>query len=387
MIGPNINLLLLKYFANEASLPELDILHEWIKNSNNEHALKNHVKTNYLITHNMSSFNIDKAKANLTSKIEREKKRQRLRVVQYIVIAVILLAMPIIIYYPKENPSIATQPTHQKLIINNEKITLKLDDGSLVVLNDTSTAQITNSEGKVIVDKKGNRLNYNSKKKPSTLTYNELTVPYGKRFEIKLSDGTMVYLNSGSSLKYPETFMTTENRKVFLNGEAFFDIAKDKNHPFIVNNNNDLDIKVLGTKFNISAYPEDNTTDIVLVEGSVKMQPLGFQDENSLVLKPGYKGSFNNLEKNIRTKQVNTSIYTSWIKGNIVFRNTPFSNIIKKLERHYNVTIINNNPRLSAQTFNATIEVESETIEDVFFYFNKVYHINYSIENNKIIIN
>ncbi|MFV0564324.1 MAG: FecR family protein [Flavobacteriaceae bacterium] len=386
MISPNIELLLLKYFANEASLPELDILRKWIKNPNNEHTLKNYVKTNYLITHNMSSFNIDKAKANLTNKIEREKKRQRLRVVQHIAITIILLAIPIIMYYPKENPNIATQPTHQKLIINDEKITLKLDDGSLITLNDTSTAQIANSEGKIVVDKKGNRLNYNSKKKVSTIAFNELTVPYGKRFEIKLSDGTMVYLNSGSSLKYPETFIPTENRKVFLNGEAFFDIAKNKDRPFIVNNN-DLDVKVLGTKFNMSAYPEDNNTDIVLVEGSVKMQPLGFQGENSLILKPGHKGSFNNLEKNIKTKQVNTAIYTSWVKGNIVFRNTSFSNIIKKLERHYNVTIINNNPKLSAQTFNATIEVENETIEDVFFYFNKVHHINYSIENNKIIIN
>ncbi|MFV0541943.1 MAG: FecR family protein [Aestuariibaculum sp.] len=386
MAKPNINLLLLKYFANEASLPELNILREWIADPNNEPLFKSHIKTNYLITHNMNSFNIDEAKANLNKKIEREKKSRRFHIAKYATITILLLALPLITLLPKRSTD-TLQPKHEKLIINDEKITLTLDDGSRIVLNDTSATQIANSEGNVVVKKNGKRLNYNNKKETNKLIYNELKIPYGKRFEIKLSDGTLVHLNSGSSLKYPASFISSEeNRKVFLTGEAFFDVAKNEKQPFIVNNN-DLDIKVLGTKFNVSAYPEDNNTDVVLVEGSVKMQSLDNLEKNSLLLQPGHKGSFNNLEKNLEAKRVNTAIYTSWVNGNVVFRNTPFSNIIKKLERHYNVIIINNNHKLSSQTFNATIEVEKESIEDVLFYFNKVYQIDYNIENNTIIIN
>ena len=107
----------------------------------------------------------------------------------------------------------------------------------------------------------------------------------------------------------------------------------------------------------------------------------------SIVLKPGFKGAFDREMKTISTKKVNTSIYTSWIDGNIVFRKSSFNNIIRKLERHYNVTIINNNEELSKKTFNATVELDRETIEDVLNYFNKVYSIKYTIVNNKIVIN
>src|SRR5690606_36367432 len=102
------------------------------------------------------------------------------------------------------------------------------------------------------------------------LAYNTLKIPFGKKFRLQLSDGTMVHINSGSTLKYPIKFIAGENRQVYLDGEAFFDVAKDKKHPFIVNADN-LNVRVLGTHFNVSNYPEDAVTDVVLVEGSVGM--------------------------------------------------------------------------------------------------------------------
>ena len=202
---------------------------------------------------------------------------------------------------------------------------------------------------------------------------------------MQLSDGTTVHLNSGTTLKYPVKFIAGENRQVFLDGEAFFDVAKDKKHPFIVNADN-LNVRVLGTHFNVSNYPEDAVTDVVLVEGSVGMYNVKeeFDANKNTVLKPGYKGSFNKQNNVIFTKPVITDIYTSWINGGLTFRNMTFKNIITKLERRYNVTIVNKNEKLANEKFNASFSDES--IEKVMSYFNDIHGINYTIKNNQILI-
>lgn len=173
---------------------------------------------------------------------------------------------------------------------------------------------------------------------------------------------------------------------VYLNGEAFFDVAKDKAHPFIVNADN-LNVRVLGTHFNVSNYPEDSHTDVVLVEGSVGMYSKGqnFDPEKNVVLKPGFKGSFNKASFAINTKEVTTGIYTAWIRGELVFRDMTFKNICKKLERHYNISIENNDAALANEKFNASFKDES--IENIMSYFNEIHAMKYTINNNKVTIN
>jgi ferric-dicitrate binding protein FerR (iron transport regulator) len=124
---------------------------------------------------------------------------------------------------------------------------------------------------------------------------------------------------------------------------------------------------------------------VVLVEGSVGMYSKYF--DNIVRLKPGIKGSFNKSNLSITQNKINTSIYTSWIDGQVVFRNESFESILTKLERIYNVEIINNNNNKSNETFNAKIDVENESINEVLSYFNKIYNIKYQTFNNKIIIN
>lgn len=172
--------------------------------------------------------------------------------------------------------------------------------------------------------------------------------------------------------------------KCFLNGEAFFDVAKESN-PFIVNVNN-LNIRVLGTQFNVSCYPEDTVINTVLVEGSVSL--FGdevYNAETASILNPGFKASWNKTNDDISIDKVDTNIYTGWRKGKLIFKNLQFENIIKKLERHYNVSIVNDNKKLGEQYYNATFDIE--TIEQVLESFNESYEIKYTIENNKIIIN
>ena len=271
-----------------------------------------------------------------------------------------------------------------ELIIPSESITLELENGNIQIINEDGSTKVVDTKGNVVGTQTGTQLVYSSNLVKEKLVYNTLTVPYGKRFEIQLSDGTNVHLNAGTSLKYPVKFIKGENRQVFLNGEAFFDVTSDKNHPFIVNAES-LNVEVFGTEFNVSAYPEDSTTDVVLVEGSVGLYNENETLKDGVTIVPGTKGSHEKKQNNISTEKVNIEIYTQWMQGGLVFRNSTFENISKKLERHYNVKIINNNEHLNKEVFNASFKQES--IDIVLSYFSDSYNIEYTIQENTIYIN
>jgi transmembrane sensor len=270
-------------------------------------------------------------------------------------------------------------PKADDIVLTNEKgeeIVIKKDEyknKSLVTID---------SKNKVV--QKSNELIYDSNSRIEELVFHSLKVPYGKRFDIYLSDGTKVYLNSGSSLRYPVKFLKDKPREVFLDGEAFFDVTESEINMFTVNSNG-ISVEVYGTKFNVRNYPEDYVSDVVLVKGSVGIT--NNQSDDIIKLSPGFKGSVNKENFLVETTKINTKLYTSWIDGEVIFRNESFNQIVKKLERLYNVTIINNHESISKELFNANIDVENEKIEDVLSYFNQIYNIEYQIYKNKIIIN
>jgi hypothetical protein len=270
-------------------------------------------------------------------------------------------------------------------VINSDEITLQLENGEIQVISEGKKSQVTNANGQVIGNQNGNKIAYDTETSIEELVYNTLKIPNGKRFELQLSDGTIVHLNSGTTLKYPVKFIAGENRQVFLDGEAFFDVAKDKKHPFVVNADR-LNVRVLGTHFNVSSYPEDDLADVVLVEGSVGMYNASeqFNADKNTILKPGYKGSFNKNNSRINTKEVNTDMYTSWMNGGLMFRDMSFNNICKKLERRYDVIIINKNNKLANEKFNASFG--DKPIEKVLTYFKDVYGFDYTTKNNVITI-
>lgn len=302
---------------------------------------------------------------------------------KYISIAASIIVLLGIGFFYKQN--LADKTVEQKFDFKSSDIVLQLENGETQIISEQNSSQVKDAKGNVIGNQNGDKLVYENSSDPEKLVYNTIKIPYGKKFRLQLSDGTLVHLNSGTTLKYPVKFITGENRQVFLDGEAFFDVAKDKKHPFIVNAD-ELNVRVLGTHFNVSNYPEDAATDVVLVEGSVGMYESKeeFDAAKNTILKPGFKGSYNKENAKISTKAVITEIYTSWINGGLTFRNMTFKNIITKLERRYNVTIVNKNEKLANEKFNASFKEES--IENVMSYFNDIHGINYTIKNNQILI-
>ncbi len=296
---------------------------------------------------------------------------------KYAAIAVFLLTVG----YFYQNGYFAS---NKKVSIPSESITLQLENGTIKIINEDGTTQLLDAKGRIIGTQNGGQLTYNNDVEKETLVYNTLNVPYGKRFKIQLSDGTNVQLNAGTSLKYPVKFLKGEKRQVFLNGEAFFSVTKDAEHPFIVNSEN-LNVEVFGTEFNVSAYPEDTDTEVVLVEGSVGMYNNSQTIKEATMLKPGTKGALNKENRSISTKKVNTQTYTSWMQGGLFFRNMPFKNIAKKIERQYNMKVVITNKQLEDETFNGNFN--EEPIETILSYFNDSYNINYSIKNNIVYVN
>ena len=386
MISPEIENRIIKFVGKSANAEDLHALEKWIREPQNHSIFKEFVKTHFAITMSMNDPDSSEIRKRLLKEIRNEKRLrfgQSIRsVMKYAAIVVFILGLG---YVFKDR--LLDLNSDKVIIPKEEDITLQLEDGNIKVIKEDGISEISDSEGNVVGTQQGSKMVYDSGAPIEELVYNTLKVPHGKRFDLVLSDGTHIFLNAGTSLRYPIKFIEGEQRKVFLEGEAYFDVVKNEVHPFVVNAQA-LDVKVLGTKFNVATYEEDAKSEVVLVEGSVAMNaentPL---ESEGTILKPGFKGSFDKSQKSITTQKVNISLYTSWISGNVIFRNASFENIAKKLERLYNVTIINNNEQLANESFNANIEVDNETIEEVLNYFNKVYQIEYTIVNNKIVIN
>ena len=378
--------LILKYINQTSSSNELKILIKALEDIKNVRVFKEYIKTNFYSIYVMNQFETEDIISEIKKRIHRTQKKEKgavffKKTLKYAALIVLMFSLG---YYSHLN-SIGYGVEVQKIIPKADDIVLSAEGNDLIIQKD----EYKNQSEKKLVSKinlvqKSNQLIYDNDIKVEKISFHSLKVPYGKRFNIIFSDGSKVYLNSGSSIKYPIKFIPNQVREVFLEGEAFFDVTKNKSDLFIVNSNG-INVEVYGTRFNVRNYPEDYNSDIVLVQGSVGITNSKNNDVTKLT--PGFKGSVNKENLKIEKSKINTKIYTSWIDGEFIFRNESFSQILKKLERLYNVTIIDNREKKSKELFNAAIDVENEKIEEVLNYFNKIYNIEYQIFNNKIIIN
>ena len=162
----------------------------------------------------------------------------------------------------------------------------------------------------------------------------EIKAPAWTRAQFNLPDGTTGWLNSNSSIKYYGNF--TSDRKIALKGEAFFDVFKDKKRPFIVSTP-EINVKVLGTKFNIASYENEKTVEVVLEEGKLLLNEVGMN--KSFTMKPNDLIVYNKVQKDFSTEVIQPQKYVSWKEGKLVFRNDPLNVVARRLERWYNIDI------------------------------------------------
>ena len=299
--------------------------------------------------------------------------------------ACFLIIVGVFVFNQKNTASQQTLTKPMKQHLDANAITLQLDNGNIETISESGERKITSPSGSLLASQQGNTLDYKGSKAHKKLVYNTLNIPFGKQFELLLSDGTQVTLNSGSSLRYPVNFIAGKDRKVFLKGEAYFDVAKDASHPFIVNADQ-INIRVLGTQFNLSFYPEDEDISTVLVEGSVALYKEGadMKKNTSTQLVPGQQAAFNKTKNEMSVNEVDTHNHTAWKDGYLLFKASPFYRIRSKLERHFNISIEDKTQLLHNQVYTATFR--NETIEEILEAFKEDTPFQYKREGSKITI-
>ncbi|WP_422080623.1 FecR family protein [Ulvibacterium sp.] len=376
---------IIKYLCNEATTEDLDQLSKWILVEGNERIFDDYIKTHYeVITAMNKPPDIEKIKKNLLRDIQKDRRRTRILHIRnyFKYAAIFVLAFGVGYFYWQNIPE--SKPVNI-LTPKAEPVTITLDNGTTKIIKPEESIVLKDSKGNIIGKQDQTQLTYSKAVETEELIYNTLEVPYGKRFDVVLSDGTQVYLNAGTTLRYPINFLKGKKRNVFLSGEAYFEVAKDNDHPFVVSIGT-MQIEVLGTAFNVSNYSEDSSMNTVLVEGSIILYQEKDKDTkgSSTLLEPGFKAEWDKKDGIVSIEHVDTKVYTAWVEGKLVFRNTPFLKIRQSLERKYNVKIQNANIDLDKQLYDATFDIE--TIEEVLESFNRSYAIKYRIANNEVII-
>jgi hypothetical protein len=256
--------------------------------------------------------------------------------------AVLLLIGLGSLFYNKQSPNllVKTQVKNAKTsVIKPGKNTavLTLANGANIVLDNAANGVLAKSGNTAIKKLKNGLLAYspnNAGSHPDTNVLNTITIPRGGQYTIMLPDGTNVWLNSESSLTFPVVFKGS-TRKVSLKGEAYFEVAKNKEKPFIVHTDN-TDIKVLGTHFNVHAYKDDNNVKTTLLEGSVRLSSAA----SSTVLTPGQQGVTDATNGSITQKKVNINQVMAWKAGYFIFRDDDIRDIMKQISRWYDVEVV-----------------------------------------------
>ena len=372
-----------KFLNNTITDEELDELRCWLQEKKHRTEFETYLRDQSDVYTAMQEIDFKQAYTNISKNIYKSKKTLRKFYTQWVKYAAVFIGI-IGVVYGLYTLSVFSNDAEYPIDLTPQ-ITLELDDGTLKNLNETTPGIITDANGKKIVNYKHNTLLYADKNIVSkdVLTYNKLTVPYGKKLKLVLSDGSKIFLNSGSKLKYPTKFIEDMPRDVFLEGEAYFNVKKDVERPFTVFTGK-MNTRVLGTKFNVSNYKNENNTSTVLVEGSVGVYDASteYSDKNYTPIVPGQRAVF---KKNaVSVDNVNTRKYIAWTEGKLCFVNDRFDLIFKELERHFNVTINNIYTLLNTELLTGTFE--TETLEQILITFKAYKTFEYTMEGNIITI-
>ncbi|MDC1217469.1 DUF4974 domain-containing protein [Flavobacteriaceae bacterium] len=380
-MGKNIENIISKFFRNSISNEELELLLNFILKDENYNLFNEYVQINYLSNLSMNQSDKTSLINELESRIKKSKKQAALKLFtkNLIRVAAVFVGILGVTYFLN----------YQRILIDSKNIILTTSSGEKIILdskaNKSGKSKISLEKLEGLVNSESNALVYKKDVALQALIKNTIKVPYGKRFKLTLSDGTIVHLNSGSLFTYPVSFIEGMDREVHVSGEAFFDVYSDSLSSFKVYSTGSS-AEVFGTKFNFKNYEEDNFSEILLTEGSLGVKNT-IDESEVVIIKPGDMAKVDYSLGKIELSKVNTVLYTSWVDGRIIFRNENINNMIIKLERIYDVIIINNNVELTKMFINATFLTEKESIQDVLEYLVKIYNVDYQIMNNKIIIN
>lgn len=260
---------------------------------------------------------------------------------------------------------------------------LILSNGTTVDLNKDDSKIALNADQKMVIDNK-QVIDMSNASGADAEKMNEVVIPFGSKSQLVLPDGTKVWLNAGSRMAFPNKF-SGKKREVFLEGEAYFEVTHNADVPFLVNTN-DISVKVLGTKFNVSAYKTDKQTETVLLEGKVTVKDIsstGFMKKET-ALAPNQKASFDKQNKTIQVKDdPDADFAIAWTEGWFKFSQQSLNGVLNKIQRYYNVQFQYESDFSTNDLISGKLDLK-ESIGDVMTALSDVANIQYRINGDKI---
>ena len=282
---------------------------------------------------------------------------------------------------------VVTRPEPEEKIVRAEVIKpgrlqaeLRLGTGVRLALNEHQGVYSSGNAGVEIVnDTVTGKVSYHVNKTgmEDSLVFNTLIVPKGGEYSLELPDGTVVWVNSESSLRFPEKF-TSNRREVFLEGEAYFEVKKDANRPFYVHTEVGK-VRVLGTAFNVCAYSNDRFWQTTLVEGSVMIN----QEEKEVLLKPNEQYQIDVRTGKAGLREVLPELYTSWRDGKFYFKAYTFEELVEKLERWYDFKMFYMNEEIKTRRFSGVVN-KYQPLEEMFKFLQMTSDVQFNVKGNVV---
>jgi transmembrane sensor len=385
-----ISTIIAKQKLGELTEGENQILQKWLDESENNKNLYAQLKNEKALPdeiNRLDNFNSKSAYKKIVNRIEASQKTRLLSFIPKVYkvaasIALLVAASYSGYYYfskttSRQNSFAYIHPGTQKAILttaDNQKYELGKKKS---IFNFIKALVVDTNSTLIYQAPKENKI------EEYVAEYNQLETPRGGEYKLVLSDGTTVFLNSETKLRFPVVF-SEKAREVELEGEAYFEVTKSEKVPFIIRVNN-MQITVYGTSFNISAYNDDNSIQTTLVTGIVGIKSSDNPGKVEQRLVPGQQANYNRLNSEINTRRVNTDIYTAWTKGMFVFDNEPLEKIMQKLARWYNFEVAYSDDKLRNEPFTGDLK-RFDNVTKILDMISIASDIEFKIEDKKVTV-
>ena len=360
-----IEKIVVKFLNQEANHSELEKLEDLLKNEEGIQVLNSFVKTQYLSTLSMTEYDLNNAKESIKSRLRKSERAKKINIYKRMSVAasvVLVLGMASYLLY---NTSMVNRPVGKQqphlIVTGTDRAILTLENGDEVALEkgkNFQTGKVSSNGEELVYANKGQ-----SEVGGKVPLYNYLTIPRGGQFFVKLSDGTGVWLNSETKLKYPVEFTDGISRQVeLIYGEAYFKVSPSTEHKgagfHVLTKSQEID--VLGTEFNIKAYNNDEVMATTLVEGKIRIK----KGEVSETLRPNQQAKISQQSDQIDIQEIDVSQELSWVNGVFAFNEKPLEEILTVLSRWYDTEVVFENAKQKNFVFTGILE-RTKSVEDI----------------------
>ena len=325
----------------------------------------------------------EKSWKQLERQIHFKRNNHYLTIFKYVAILLLILSTGLYYYSqrfttdkpftPTVTANIPVPGSTKAILILESGEEIELTSGQNFCLQQDTNIQILNTDNIL-------RINISDSISPLKENYSTLSVPKGGEYRIVLSDGSKVWLNSDSRLRFPSPF-SGDKRTVFLEGEAYFEVAKNAQIPFVVTTSAGIDVKVLGTKFNVASYENDEQVTTTLAEGSVEVG----DEKGSVRLKPEEQALFCKGDRSLRVQKVDVGMYLAWKDGKFIFEEQSLEQIMKQLQRWYEMSVFYTNEEVKQYTFSGDLK-KYDDFDKIIRMLEEVSGIKISIKENCVVI-